>query len=404
MKDYKAIELQLPLILLRTRKGLDLIERIAGWGWIRPLGWILLIIMPMAAAIGLFLILNAVGVYLMNPLARSFARGFTPLANILIPGLNPYLPLFYGWVALIIGLIVHEGCHAILARSMKLTVKSTGLLLFLGIPIGAFAEVDEKEIEKAPARRSTRVLAAGPGGNIIVAIVALAGLIFLVSTMAPVADGLGVYAVVQDYPIHKAGIVPGDIILKVNGKKASIASLTKAIMSSKPGDVVSFTVLRLDEDKSPSVLEFKVRLTHNPRNRSLPFAGLTVVDPAIILQEYQKLGFKSPLLYLIWPTLSTAQQRIPYSDTMHVFYTSPLGLFTQPLANLLFWIWFVNFNLAIFNALPIYPLDGGQAFKLTLRSLAKGRLDDKAVMRLTLGVTLAVVFLIASMLILPYLG
>ena len=44
-------------------------------------------------------------------------------------------------------------------------------------------------------------------------------------------------------------------------------------------------------------------------------------------------------------------------------YSSPIfGSYFAIPANLLFWIWFINFNVAIFNALPIGPLDGGQLY------------------------------------------
>jgi membrane-associated protease RseP (regulator of RpoE activity) len=328
--------------------------------------------MPITAAIGLYIILNSVIIYLSNALARSFARSVTPLANILIPGLNPYLPIAYGWIALIIGIVVHEGAHGILARSGKFTVKSTGLLLFLGIPIGAFAELDDKELANAPGRNAGKVMAGGPGGNILAALAALAVLILIVSTMTPVANGIGVLAVVEDYPAHEAGIKPGDIIIQVNGQPATLTSFSNILANSKPGDKVEFSTLRVEESGSYSRKDYTLRLATNPFNNSLPFVGITAVDPGVVLEEYRRLGFSSPLIYLVWPTLATSQSRIPYSDTMYRFYNSSIGPAFQPLANLIFWVWFVNFNLAIFNALPLYPLDGGQAFKVMLKALAKG--------------------------------
>ena len=44
-------------------------------------------------------------------------------------------------------------------------------LLLLVIPIGAFVEIDEKELRETRARNSLRVLAAGSGINFIVAAV-----------------------------------------------------------------------------------------------------------------------------------------------------------------------------------------------------------------------------------------
>jgi membrane-associated protease RseP (regulator of RpoE activity) len=88
---------------------------------------------------------------------------------------------------------------------------------------------------------------------------------------------------------------------------------------------------------------------------------------------------------------------------MGIFYTSSLGPATVSLANVLYWIFFLNFNLAIFNALPIYPLDGGQAFLVGVKALGRGRLSDATAMRITSAVTLAVVLLIFGIVVGPYL-
>jgi membrane-associated protease RseP (regulator of RpoE activity) len=78
-----------------------------------------------------------------------------------------------------------------------------------------------------------------------------------------------------------------------------------------------------------------------------------------------------PIIYLLIPTFPNMQQIVPFSDKMNVYYSSSIGDSWVILSNLFFWIWFVNVNLAIFNSLPIYPLDGGYAFRVGLRSLRK---------------------------------
>jgi len=67
-------------------------------------------------------------------------------------------------------------------------------------------------------------------------------------------------------------------------------------------------------------------------------------------------------------------------------------------------MFFLNLNLAIFNALPIYPLDGGQAFEAGIKGLARGKMSEKAVSRITSGVTLATLFIVASLPFAAYLN
>jgi len=82
-------------------------------------------------------------------------------------------------------------------------------------------------------------------------------------------------------------------------------------------------------------------------------------------------------------------------------YTSSVfGNNFAPIANMLFWLWFINFNVGIFNALPIGPLDGGQLYSSLIENKAKSKtLARNANMLLTLVMT-AIVF---AVLMLPYI-
>ena len=74
-------------------------------------------------------------------------------------------------------------------------------------------------------------------------------------------------------------------------------------------------------------------------------------------------------------------------------YTSSVfGDAFAPIANMLFWLWFINFNVGIFNALPIGPLDGGQLYGSAIESRTKSKvLAKNATMLLTLITTAIVV-------------
>jgi membrane-associated protease RseP (regulator of RpoE activity) len=69
--------------------------------------------------------------------------------------------------------------------------------------------------------------------------------------------------------------------------------------------------------------------------------------------------------------------------------TGPLGVFGGwlfLLANLLFWIGWINFNLAFFNCIPGYPLDGGHILRTATESVvARLPLSDRR--RVTTAVT-----------------
>ncbi|MCQ2374216.1 MAG: trypsin-like peptidase domain-containing protein, partial [Phascolarctobacterium sp.] len=67
----------------------------------------------------------------------------------------------------------------------------------------------------------------------------------------------GVYidSMFRNSPAHKAGLRPGDIILKVNGKKVSKSTeLQQAIKDSKVGDTISVTIRRGDAEMVKDVV------------------------------------------------------------------------------------------------------------------------------------------------------
>ena len=88
--------------MVRTRKGLNLMDRLGKWRISRPLGWLMLILMPIAAAVALYVVFFLVGALYFSPQGPALVsnvRTISPLANFLLPGINPYLPLSV-WLAI----------------------------------------------------------------------------------------------------------------------------------------------------------------------------------------------------------------------------------------------------------------------------------------------------------------
>lgn len=85
------------------------------------------------------------------------------------------------------------------------------------------------------------------------------------------------------------------------------------------------------------------------------------------------------------------------------YESDSLGSYFPVISNLLFWLWFINFNVGIFNALPIGPFDGGQLYgsliENKLRSMGKKLNPSTVNSAITLIFIAIVIMLIAG----PYL-
>jgi len=401
----KKFEFIYGVIMLRTTRFTPLMDRMGHSRFTRPLGWFLLYLLPIAAGIGFYIFLSNFALFFSSQIhaVGTAVRTISPLAYVGIPGINPYIPLLDGWAALIVAMIIHEGAHGVVARSLGYPVKSSGLLFFLILPIGAFVEVDEKALKAAPARDSLRILAGGAGVNFIAGIVILILLSNVVSGMSPAANGIAIDQVNVGSPAAAAGLQHGDFLLAVNGIRYNDSAKLSSAPWYRPGEVINLTIYRQGETiQIPSLT-----LGTNPNNSSQGFIGISSVSLSDLkgtVSTYSGAFLSHPITYFCIPAFPKCQDIDPFSEQLAVFYTSSFGSSLVPVANFLYWMFFLNLNLAIFNAMPIYPLDGGQAFEAAIKGLARGRISEKAVSRITSGVTLATLFIVASLPFAAYLN
>ena len=419
-QKYKPVSRYFLFFMLRTRKGLGLMDKLGKWRISKPLAWVMLYLMPVAGAVALYVIIEVLGIYL-SPSGAAVAsniRTISPLANFLLPGINPYLPLSV-WLAVIVAVVIHEASHGIVARSLGMPIKSAGVLLFLFLPIGAFVEVDDKQLKESRARDSLRVLAAGSGINFIVGMACILLLILTVSAMVPNVKGAAIIGVVPDSPtLHSpaaiAGIQPGDFVTAINNSPVTDLGVLRN-GSFSVGEKVNVTIWRggqtmvLHNVVLSNYTETIVNETSGQSSTvTYPFLGVDEASYATLqgtVSSYATAYKITPLAYIgEIPTFTRFELSIPFSDALSGFYTSPLGAWTPAVTSSLFWMFFVNFNLAIFNSLPIYPMDGGQAFESFLRGAGRGRISDELARRVTTGVTLAIFFALFILIAGPYIA
>jgi membrane-associated protease RseP (regulator of RpoE activity) len=399
-KNRLRAEVKLPLILIHTPYGLEFFDKVSKSSVARAYAKFNTFLMPVITVLAIFLIIGSLAVIFSNATARQDIRGVGPAANLLIPGLNPYLPIAEGWIALIVTIVIHEAGHGIVARVYNIRVDSTGIVLLLGIPIGAFVNIERDELSRATLSQKAAVLTAGPLNNMILAGLSLFGLFLVISTLSPLpinpaAPQYGVAVVgVNDGSIAQAlGITQDSIILSVNGQQVHELQDLSAYLKSNLGKTVQIQWI----DKSGHEFSRSAELPSavEPGKGILGVSVSPLADPKVVLDRYKAAFSQNPLALLLPPTMN--QGAVPYSPLMAPKYDSSLGATFVPIANIFFWMWFVNFNVGIFNALPIGPLDGGQLYGSVIESRTKSKtLARNANMLLgviTVGVVLASLFL-----------
>ncbi|HTW55676.1 MAG TPA: site-2 protease family protein [Thermoplasmata archaeon] len=363
-----------PALMVRTRRGRSMLDRwgrfVRFWTAASDLGIALAI-----AAMGVILALLLFGAVASLRVPSSEAP--SPATALGIPGINPIIPLGYGLVALIVGIVLHELSHGVVARSQKIGVKSLGILWCV-IPVGAFVEQDDAEMLAAPRRQRDRVAAAGVLANFVLTIVFFVALSAVVaSSVHPAAAGVGVAYVESNTPAANASIAAGDIIVAVNGTNTStVSAFETALEATHPNE----TVLVVYHSTSGATVTASVTLAKSPTVATRGFLGVAVdeLTPAEIRQILVWPGgssygpFEGAVYWLVLP-LATLEP-VAGSTTHYFVLSGPLaGLGTGGFwvfANLLYWLAWMNLLLGLSNALPLVPLDGGLLFRDFMASIA----------------------------------
>ena len=347
----------------------------------------------------------------------------SPKMMIGLPGLNPVIPLWYGILALVIAMVVHEFSHGILSRVANVKVKALGLLMFF-FPVGAFVEPDEEEMKSMKKWERMRLYAAGPGSNMVIAIIF--SFLFssvMVASLEPSSDGVLSASVVLDYGGEEAGLEPWMLITEVNDQVISNSEDFSNVMNETyAGQVVNVSVLNKGTPETYQVTlsdKGSYYLKYYPDSYETwmsgkGFLGIAVVNPEVVADSLANPGSSggSMLQYITLPF----QKLQPFPEHFTALF-SPSGIVGAIpdsafwiLANSFYWIFWLNLMVGLTNALPAVPLDGGFIFAdgVTgmlgkVKSSMTAQRKEEIVDRLVSILAITVVFLIVWQIVGPRL-
>jgi len=241
------------------------------------------------------------------------------------PGYEIFIPWTYAVIAIIVTLVAHEFSHGILSRVNKIRLKSVGILTFGILPIGAFVEPDEEEMNSKKSLDRMQLFAIGSFANIVVGIISGLLLIGMVPLFSGIIeqDGIRVVGLNEGYPAYD--ILKEDMVVyKINENSTkTIESFERVMSAVKPDQEIVLTT---------NMGVFKLNTTKDPENESRAFIG-------IYLEEHVKLK-------------DSVREKFDLDPYYLIFIFTSLS-----------WISFFNINIALVNLLPIIPFDGGRMFR-----------------------------------------
>ena len=352
-----------------------------------------------------------------------------PEVALVLPGINPILPLeFIGYIllALVVAIIVHEFSHGILTIAGDLKVKSLGIL-YLILPVGAFCEPDEEQLKKTETAKRMRVYAAGPLANFVVVIICIFLFSFVfMSSVQPAADGVGVLEVHKDSPAYNIGIRPGSIITSINGTdltsyssfKESSEKYREITMNTSTNQTITISYVYKQKEYTKNItLTDRYKYFGVETNKGKGYTGiysLISVDENLailknpIVEEFPR-GF---LFFYVLPLIGyfNGYNPIVAPFTESYVITGPLSVIPTDvfwiIVNALYWIFWLNLAVGLFNVLPMIPLDGGFLFNDAVGSIVsrvKKGLPEEKKEKIVKNVTLAISLLILLAIIFPFL-
>ncbi len=321
-------------------------------------------------------------------------------------------------LGLIFLIVIHELGHMLVAKALGVRVPEFGIFFppaifkkkigetvysINAIPLGGFAKMagmddEEKGPDTYPAKppwRRALIIFAGPFTNILAAVIILA-VVYMVSGVIT-GTTTQVQQVVPHSFASKAGVKPGDKIVSVNGTTTNKWSVfQKNISRHDPGDHVTLVVKRDGHEK-----QFSGRLGKDPQNPKQALVGVEAKPVRTTYGPIKSFGLAVEQIGRVTGALgSFFGQVITGEKSFSKNVSGPVGIVAISSASVSQGFFpsllaFISLNLALFNLIPILPLDGGHLAVILAEKIRGRPVSKETVMKIAaVGLALFVVFFV----------
>lgn len=236
------------------------------------------------------------------------------------------------------------------------------------------------------------------------------------------SDGILIVGLLPDYPAQIAGLRVGMRIQEVDDMPISkLSDFMNYMKNTSSGQSIMTRVLI-----NGSFAQFNITLSQPPHDIQRGWLGVKVSDdpfgvmfiryqPQTLLDMLKSLShepkgiLKIPLLPFLevigLPAFGGFTGNLP--DLYRpIGWAEPFGAGIFQIANILFWVGWVNLQLALFNSLPINYMDGGYIFKDWINAILDRVTDtgkaERTAKLLSWGMTILLILSMLSVLIIPY--
>jgi len=422
-----------PVLLLKTKKGIGFLKRLSR----KKRFWkaygssaVVVCFISMLIMVYFFIwqFITLLG-YDLTPAQKAQLPGIE--FALILPGINPIIPveyLAYILVSLIVAIIVHEFSHGILTLVANLKVKAMGIA-YLIIPIGAFVEPDEEELKETKISKRMRVFAVGPVANFVVVLICLLLFSFvLMGSLQPATEGVVIVSTSEDSPAEEYGFEPGMIITNINNSSInSYYDFFVVMNNSQSGKEVAVDYY-WEGHKNMTIIfadKYEYYEENYPEfnNESFKGKGYFGIGPtshdvylSVLKNPFGDQTMDRFIFLLTLPVLGYVNGYNPIAAPFTESYvvTGPLGVLPEPvfwgITNMIYWIFWINLMVGLFNVIPMLPLDGGYLFndylRIIVRKLRKNTSEEKQekiVGNISLFVSLLILFLVLFPFIFKYI-
>lgn len=299
-------------------------------------------------------------------------------------------------------IIIHELGHFAAAKLLKIRIYEFSIGLgpkILGIinkginyslriiPFGGYVKLagidnltddndckNEEKLNKRPYWQQILVLFAGSGSNLFFSLL----LFILIYSFIGLPGGISpvIKKVFPETPAFEQNLQSGDVIIAVGDLSVNSGQQVIKEIQKTNGNTVKITILRDKEQKTFTIQPYKKDGKY--------FLGIKLT-PELIKKENILTAIAISLLELIKLITIIVLFLIKFftfqTDLSNII--GPLGMVSLSgeimnygLANFIFFVAFININIAVLNLFPFPALDGGRIFILTLEKSLRKKFDE----------------------------